>query len=58
MSNYLIPAKKTQAEIEVKKSRFIATAGPVFSVEEAKAFIKEVKHEFANASHNVPAFLV
>jgi len=55
---YLIPAKKTQAEIEVKKSRFIATAAPVFSVDEAKAFIKMVKADFADASHNVPAFLV
>ncbi|MFK7806115.1 MAG: YigZ family protein [Anaerolineae bacterium] len=55
---YPIPAERTQTEIEVKKSRFIATAGPVFSVEEAKAFIKEVKAEFSDASHNVPAFLV
>lgn len=55
---YLIPANKTQAEIEVKKSRFIATIGPVFSVDEAKAFIKEVKKEYGDAGHNVPAFLV
>ena len=55
---YPIPAERTQTEIEVKKSRFIATAGPVFSVEEARAFIKAVKAEFADASHNVPAFLV
>ncbi|MEM9776594.1 MAG: YigZ family protein, partial [Chloroflexota bacterium] len=58
MSRYLIPAEKTKAEIEVKRSRFIATAAPVFTVEEAKAFIKEVKQEFSDASHNVPAFLV
>ena len=58
MPRYLIPAEKTQAEIEVKRSRFIATAAPVFTVDEAKAFIKEVKQEFADASHNVPAFLV
>ena len=55
---YLIPANKIQAEIEVKKSRFIATIGPVFSVDEAKAFIKEVKKEYGDAGHNVPAFLV
>ena len=55
---YPIPAEKTSTEIEVKKSRFIATAAPVFSVDEAKAFIKEIKKEYADASHNVPAFLV
>ena len=55
---YPIPAERTTSEIEVKKSRFIATLAPVFSVEEAKAFIKEVKKEYADASHNVPAFLV
>ena len=55
---YPIPAERTTAEIEVKKSRFIATLAPVFSVEEAKTFIREVKKEYADASHNVPAFLV
>ncbi len=58
MTRYPIPAGRTTAEIEVKKSRFIATAAPVFSVEEAKAFIKDVKKEYADAGHNVPAFLV
>ncbi|MFT5196899.1 MAG: putative IMPACT (imprinted ancient) family translation regulator, partial [Candidatus Promineifilaceae bacterium] len=51
MTRYPIPAERTQTEIEVKKSRFIATAGPVFSIEEARAFIKAVKVEFADASH-------
>lgn len=55
---YLIPAEQTRTEIEIKKSRFIATAAPVFSVEAAKTFIKTVKAEFSDASHNVPAFLV
>ena len=55
---YPIPAERATAEIEVKKSRFIATAAPVFSVEEAKTFISEIKKQYADASHNVPAFLV
>ena len=55
---YLIPAAETRTEIEVKNSRFIATAAPVFSVDEAKAFIKRIKQEFSDASHNVPAFVV
>ncbi|MCP4425241.1 MAG: YigZ family protein [Chloroflexi bacterium] len=55
---YPIPAAETRAEIEVKNSRFVATAAPVFTVEEAKAFIKRIKQEFSDASHNVPAFVV
>jgi uncharacterized YigZ family protein len=42
----------------VLNSRFIASAGPVFSVEEAKAFVAGVKAEFSDASHNVPAYIV
>jgi len=55
---YSIPAVETRTEIEIKKSRFIATAAPVFSVDEAKLFIKRIKAEFADASHNVPAYQI
>lgn len=55
---YPIPARETRAEIRVKNSRFIATAAPVFSVAEAKAFIRRIKQEFADASHNVPAYQI
>ena len=55
---YPVPAARTRSEIEVKKSRFIATAAPVFSVDEARAFIAQIKAEFSDASHNVPAFLI
>ena len=39
-------------------SRFIATLAPVFSVTEAKAFITRIREEFADASHNVPAYVI
>lgn len=55
---YQIPARETRAEIEVVNSRFIATLAPVFSVEEARAFIARIKSEFAGATHNVPAFVI
>jgi uncharacterized YigZ family protein len=55
---YPIPAAETRAEIEVKNSRFIATAVPAFTVEEAREFIARIKAEFSDATHNVPAFLV
>ena len=58
MQRYPIPAKKIQSEIQVINSRFIATCGPVFSVEEAKQFVRAVKSEYADASHNVAAFIV
>lgn len=58
MQRYPIPARETRTEIEIKNSRFIATAAPVFSVDEAKAFIKRIKAEFSDATHNVPAYQV
>jgi uncharacterized YigZ family protein len=54
----LIPARETRAEITVVNSRFITTAAPVFTVDEAKAFVARIKGEFADASHNVAAYLV
>lgn len=58
MKRYLVPAGETRTELIIKKSRFIATAAPAFSIAEAKAFIRRIKAEFADASHNVPLFLV
>ena len=54
----LIPAREVHVEIRVVNSRFIATAAPVFSVDEAKDFVARVRHEFADATHNVPAYIV
>ncbi len=42
----------------VVNSRFIATLVPVFSMEEARRFIARIKREFADASHNVPAYII
>ena len=39
-------------------SRFIATLAPVFSAEEARAFIVRIKKEFEDASHNVPVYVI
>ncbi len=55
---YPIPSKETRAEISVLNSRFIASLAPAGSVEDARAFIKRIKTEFADASHNVPVFLI
>lgn len=58
MRRYIIPAEETRAEIQISNSRFIASLAPVFSVDEAKSFITKIKSEFADATHNVPAFVV
>jgi uncharacterized YigZ family protein len=58
MKRYPIPARESRAEIRVSNSRFIATVAPVFSVDEAKAFIARIREEFADATHNVPAYVV
>lgn len=55
---YPIPGRETRAEIKVVNSRFIASLAPAFSVEEARDFIARIKEEFADASHNVPAFVI
>src|SRR5688500_17874817 len=57
-STYDIPWQEIRREHEVSKSRFIATLAPVFSVEEARAFIIRIKKEFVDASHNVPAYVI
>lgn len=55
---YPTPAGETRAAIVIENSRFIATAAPAFSVEEARVFIARIRAEFPDASHHVPAFLI
>lgn len=58
MNEPMYPAKTIRTEIMVKNSRFIATASPASSVEGARTFIRRIKAEFADASHNVSAFII
>ncbi|NPV77106.1 MAG: DUF1949 domain-containing protein [Anaerolineae bacterium] len=55
---YPIPANEARSELIVSASRFIASAGPAFSVEQARAFIERIRNEFADATHHVTAFLI
>lgn len=55
---YPIPAREVRNELIVLNSRFITSAGPAFSVEQARSFIDRIRNEFSDATHNVPAFLV
>ncbi len=55
---YPIPEKFMETEIVVVNSRFIASAAPVFSNDEARAFINSVKERFPDATHHVPAYVI
>ncbi len=53
---YLTVSGEAAAELEEKKSRFIATVKHVETEEEAQAFINSLKARCWNASHNVYAY--
>jgi len=55
---YSVPLNEIRREQIVINSRFIATLAPAFSSEEARLFIARIKKEFADASHNVPAYII
>jgi len=58
MGNYLIPLREIRRQQTVINSQFIATLAPVFSIDEARTFLARIKKEFADASHNVPAYII
>lgn len=58
MSNYYLPLTQLRKEHVVMNSKFIATLAPAISIEEARAFISRTKKEFADASHNVSAYII
>ncbi|MCD7982259.1 MAG: YigZ family protein [Clostridiales bacterium] len=47
-----------QGEIEEKKSRFIATVHPVFTEEEALAFLSDMRKKYWDARHNCYAYTI
>ncbi len=58
MKPYRIPAHETRIEHSVMRSRFICTITRADSVEQARAFIERIKHEFAEATTHAYAFCV
>jgi uncharacterized YigZ family protein len=55
---YLIPLTEIRRELTVVNSKFIATLAPAFSIDEARAFMARIRKEFADASHNVPVYII
>ena len=53
-----IPAGRARAELRFVNSRFIGSAGPAASVDDAKAFVAAVRAEMPDATHHVFAFVV
>ena len=58
MTGYLTAAGYGEAEYEDKHSRFIGHVAPVCSETEAKAFIENICRQYADATHNVYAYLL
>ena len=59
MSNsYLVPLTEIRRELVVQNSRFISTLAPAFSIDEARTCMARIKHEFADASHHVPVYMI
>lgn len=58
MKARIVPAREARISILAGNSRFIATAAPAFSVEEARAFVDRIEQEFDDATHNVPAYII
>ncbi len=58
MSEYATISGRSIAEIEEKKSRFIAHLAHVKSEEEALSFLEEIRTEHRMARHNVYAYIL
>ncbi|WP_350342754.1 YigZ family protein [Proteinivorax tanatarense] len=58
LDSYRAINKKEQAELEVKKSKFIAVAAPAKTEEEALSIVEEVNKRHHSATHNVYAYLI
>lgn len=57
-ARYPVPAGVHRAELEVRRSRFVATLGPAATTDAAAAFVRAVSAELAGATHHCSAFVV
>ena len=56
--DYFVPLTEIRREHGVLRSRFIATLAPAFSIDEARTFMRRIRAEFVDASHNVPVYII
>ncbi len=50
--------QNSKIELEIERSLFIAHAMPVENRDEADSFLREVRHKYKDATHNVPAMVI
>ncbi len=55
---YRTVAGRGQAAFEVRGSEFLGHVAPAETVADAEAFLEAVREEYADATHNVPAYRV
>lgn len=55
---YVSIAGAGEARLEIKHSVFISHAQPVKSDDEAREFIRRMRHEYADATHNCYAYII
>ena len=55
---YKTLATEGTAEIEVNRSRFIGHAMPVKDREEAEEYLRSIRQQYKDATHNVPAMVI
>jgi uncharacterized YigZ family protein len=58
IDTYRTVAGRATATFEVRGSEFLGHVAPADTVEEAEAFVEAVGDEYADATHNVPAYRV
>ncbi|MBQ6864550.1 MAG: YigZ family protein [Clostridia bacterium] len=58
MNSYLTLEKAAETEYVVKHSRFITTVAPVETNEQAVQFVASVRSRYADATHNVYAYVL
>lgn len=56
--SYPVPAEEAVAEIEIKKSRFIAYAQGIASREQGMQWLRELKEQYPDARHHCWAYLL
>jgi len=56
-SSFQVPSKTITIEQEIKRSRFISTAGRAGNKKSAKEFINSVSEKYSDATHNCYAFV-
>ena len=57
-ARYPIPAGVHRARDEIDRSRFITTIAPAATIDEAETFIRAMRDEFPDATHNCWAYVV